>query len=293
MNPETVDAASFPFFDKGTWAAMFPHMHIEDNDFLQRQVLFQLDETSAESVRTLLHKEGYVQIDPPAWGLPLADMAQVVADLEARGLPTPFSFVYDEFWSLYFRLNKIIEVVLGKGFARLPDFWTWRIDPKQSQSGWRPHRDKGYQALFANGAPKSLTIWIPLSDSTTLNGCMYIVPADRDPTYGTAEDKVWRFAYPDIRALPAKAGTILCWNQAVLHWGSHASERESAARVSVAFEFQSASAEPFNQPLTDPYSIPDLKFRVQLIAKQILQYKHMYPLAPDIEKMAHTMLAAG
>ena len=43
--------------------------------------------------------------------------------------------------------------------------------------------DKGRRALFEDGSPKSLTTWIPLSNATALNGCMYIVPALHDPTF--------------------------------------------------------------------------------------------------------------
>ncbi len=119
---------------------------------------------------------------------------------------------------------------------------------------------------------------------------MYIVPADRDPTYNTAQEAERRFALADIRALPAPAGTIFCWNQAVMHWGSHASAGETQPRVSVAFEFQSAQAAPFNQPLTDPTEFPVFDFRMRLIAKQILQYQHMYPLAPEVARAAQAIL---
>jgi hypothetical protein len=213
-------------------------------------------------------------------------MAQLIKELESKGLPLPFSFVYDEFWCLFIRMHHLLEAMLGPGYLRLPDFWTWLVDPQKSQSGWRPHRDKGFISLNPDGSPKALTVWIPLTDSTPLNGCMYIIPADRDPTYGTQEDKNWKYAAADIRALPAQAGSILCWNQAVLHWGSHANSRETLPRVSLAFEFQAGDVPPFNQPLTKPLEIPDVDFRLRLIGKQILQYKHMYPLSPDIEALA-------
>jgi hypothetical protein len=274
------------------WRSFAPEMHIVDRDFLNSQTVFEVDDASLDNGRGLLKREGYFQIPPPDWGLPIAGMAGLVARLDATGLPAPFSFMYDEFWCLFFRLNRILEGMLGPGFFRLPDFWTWIVRPDRDDSGWQPHRDKTFpMALFDDGSPKSATVWIPLTDSTPLNGCMYIVPADRDPTYNTEQEKEWRFAYPDIRALPAPAGTIFCWNQAVLHWGSHACTRESAPRVSVAFEFQSGAVPPFNQPLTNPNEIPLFEFRVRLVAKQILQYKHMYPLAPEVERLADEILA--
>ena len=163
-----------------------------------------------ESLRGLMRTEGYFQLNPPQWGLPLADMAALVAELDKHGIPTPFAFLFDEFWLLFAKLKHLIEAQLGPGFFMLPDFWVWYVDPARDGRGWSPHRDKGYKSLREDGSPKSVTVWIPLSEATTLNGCMYLVPADRDPTYGTENDREWKFAYPDIRALPAQAGTRRC-----------------------------------------------------------------------------------
>jgi ectoine hydroxylase-related dioxygenase (phytanoyl-CoA dioxygenase family) len=217
-------------------------------------------------------------------------MANLVGSLIEKNIPAPFAFMYDEFWLLFTKLNKITESTLGQGFFRLPDFWVWSIDPQKNQSGWKPHRDKGYLSLNEDGSPKSLTYWVPLTASTTLNGCMYILPADRDPTYGKDNDSEWKINLPDIRALPANAGSVFCWNQAVLHWGSHASSRGHAPRVSIAFEFQDRDTPPMNSPLMDPYSIPNFEYRLKLICKQILQYRHMYPLDSEIEQIALKIL---
>ena len=279
--------------DRAYWAALLPDLHIDDVDFLRSFEPFPVARPVAEQVLALIRKEGYFQLDPPVWDLPLTRLAAAIDRLEASGVPVPFAFMYDEFWILFLRLSRVIETVLGPGYRRLPDFWTWRVDPAATQSGWQPHRDKGHWALFPDRSPKAVTVWIPLTDASTLNGCMYIIPADRDPTYGTEQDKEWKFAYVDIRALPAPAGSVFCWNQSVLHWGSRASERGGAPRISLAFEFQSGSVEPFNRPLTDPFEIPRFEFRTQLVAKQILQYKHMYPLPPALEATALDILAAG
>jgi hypothetical protein len=278
-------------YDRQFWRDFASDMHVEDVDFMRSQYVFNIEDHAANVLRALMLKEGYFQLQPQQWNLPLAGMAARVVDLDAAGLPVPFAFIYDEFWCLYFRLNKIIETVLGPGFVRLPDFWTWLIKPQQSETGWQPHRDRHYKALFEDRTPKAVTVWLPLTDATPLNGCMYILPAYRDPVYGTPQDKEARFDPPDIRALPALAGSILCWNQAVLHWGSHASERETKPRISVAFEFQSAKCEPFNKPVTSPSEIPGFLLRLKLVAKQILQYRHMYPLSSEIEKLANDIMA--
>ncbi|MBC5766938.1 phytanoyl-CoA dioxygenase family protein [Ramlibacter albus] len=277
------------FSSPGWWREFAPSLHVEDADFLAGQAVAEVDPATAESLRAAILKEGYFQLPPERWQLPIAGLAEAVQRLSTTDVPLPFSFVYDEFWCLYFRLNKLIEAVLGPGFQRLPDFWAWLVNPETEESGWAPHRDKGSRSLFPDGSPQSITIWLPLTDATPLNGCMYVVPADRDPVYGTPRDGERTFRYQDIRALPASAGSILCWNQALLHWGSRSCGRASGARVSVAFEFQAGGVPPFNEPLTNPYEIPGFDLRVRLIGKQLLQYTHMYPLSPQMQMLARIL----
>jgi hypothetical protein len=93
----------------------------------------------------------------------------------------------------------------------------------------------------------------------------------------------------NIRALPAPAGSLLAWNQAVLHWGGRASRLAEGPRSSAAFEFQRGDKAPFNRPLLDPKKAPPFHQRLGLVGKQVLQYKHMYPLAPDIAMIAEAL----
>ena len=122
---------------------------------------------------------------------------------------------------------------------------------------------------------------------------MYVVPADRDPSYGTDYDDKWTFEFPEVRALPAKPGDVFMWTQALLHWGAHASPRGETPRISMAFEFQHGGAEPFNEPLLKPLSILRFQDRLKLIGKQVLQYKHMYTLSPDLEALARDLVGGA
>lgn len=275
--------------DKQFWQRMAPKLNVENADLFSERQLFAADEAVIAAIMARLKTEGYFDIEALPWKLPLEEMVVVVREFHARGLPTVFAFVYDEFWAIYYALNRIVEGVLGKGFFRLPDFWAWFIDPAKAESGWKPHRDKTYLATFEDRSPMSLTIWIPLTDANPLNGCMYLVPADRDPAYGKFPPPPKIFNHEDIRALPASAGTVLSWSQNVLHWGSHSSPRAATPRVSIAMEFQSGKVKAMNSPVSNPYECPRLKFRLKLIGKQVLQYKHMYPLTPEIEKIAQSL----
>ncbi|MGE3692049.1 MAG: hypothetical protein AB7F98_11790 [Novosphingobium sp.] len=290
MSTGLIDKTRIGWTTDAFWRELCPALRIEDRDFISSLEQVADDEGQTQRLRDLIRNEGYFQLPPPEWQLPLEDMAALVAKLDAQGIPTAFAFVYDEFWALSVKLTRMLEGLLGPGFLRLPDFWCWHVDPARDESGWRPHRDKGHSSLRVDRSAKSLTVWLPLTESTTLNGCMYILPADRDPVYATVNDGQWQIDLPQIRALPAQPGTIFCWTQAVLHWGSHASPRESRPRISVAFEYQANDIPPYNEPLSPPLSTPVFDARLKLIAKQILQYQHMYPLRDDVKAIAQAML---
>ncbi len=122
---------------------------------------------------------------------------------------------------------------------------------------------------------------------------MYLVPPRLDPTYGTAEEKQWRFEYPSVRALPAMPGDALIWNQAVLHWGGKTSPLATESRISLAFEFQRLDVAPFNRPLIRPRACVPFDLRLKLVAKQILQYRHMYQFDPAMLEWAQDKTGAG
>ncbi|WP_322993730.1 phytanoyl-CoA dioxygenase family protein [Limnohabitans sp.] len=272
------------------WQELAPAFHVVDTAFLQSQTIWEADAQTLDTLRELMRVEGYFQLPPQQWGLPIEAMAELVKTLDSENLPLPFAFVYDEYWCLFVRMHRILGGLLGDGYLRRPDFWTWMVNPQKNESGWRPHRDNTHETLFPDKLPKTLTVWLPLTDATPLNGCMYIVPADRDPTYNTVDEKEWRYHPADVRALPAQAGSLFMWNQAVLHWGSHSSPRATDPRISLAVEFQSGNVPPYNQPLSKPLDMPSLPVRLKLVAKQILQYKHMYPLSAETETLAHSLM---
>lgn len=45
----------------------------------------------------------------------------------------------------------------------------------------------------------------------------------------------------------------------------------------------------YNSPLSHPLALPSFEHRVQLIGKQILQYRHMYPLSAEMEALARRL----
>jgi hypothetical protein len=232
-------------------------------------------------------------------------VGEAVKRCVAVGLPAVFAWIYDEPWACYARLRPVFAHFLGAEFKPLPAFWAWHVDPKKGETGWKPHRDNRYNSLAADGSPLSLTCWIPLSDANPLNSCMYIVPKHMDPGYstpaGTPEPPTPVFA---ARALPAKPGDYLLWDQCVMHWGGPTSEFAEHPRMSMALEFQRGDVRPIMQPFQrgehlpamspwleqKPY--PSFDVRLQLVARQILQYQHMYGLSQSLADLAAYLLTA-
>lgn len=269
-------------FSPEYWKEFAPELTIGDTDRLRGLVAsIQRPEEQREKTRRRMVREGYDHYVQPGLNSDRDKMVAVIERLHDRGYPPVFLFVYDEPWTIALEMQAELESIFGAQFLMLPDFWGWRVAP--GQAGWTPHRDKGHMALFPDGTPKSLTLWSPLTISHPLNGCMYVLPADRDPKYGTEQERDWELAGPTSRALPGEAGDVFVWNQAVLHWGGHsADEHDLPPRMSVAFEFQRADVSPYNKPLLPSDQIGDFYLRLRLIAKQVMQYRHMYSYTPDL-----------
>lgn len=272
------------------WRARAPSFHVCNEEFWRAVRYYHASNAEAADIESRVRREGYFRLRHD-FGLDLGAMAQTITALVADGIPPVFAFVYDEFWSLFHALDPVYGGVLGR-YGLLPDFWVWHVDASQGDAGWKPHRDKGRQSLRPDGSPLSLSTWIPLTDATPLNSCMYVVPADRDPTYGTERETEWLFELPSIRALPAVPGDVMMWTQALMHWGSRGSRSEKSPRISVSLEVQSTEAPPFNRPFLPSGQLIPFAMRLALIGKQMLQYRQMYRIDPTVEKLALELAAA-
>ena len=169
----------------------------------------------------------------------LACLRDTISSFHSLHIPVQFIFIYDEAWILFMRLHNIISAIVGSDYQRLPDFWSWRIDPAISDSGWGLHRDKSVEFLRDrlidpdSGLPRSLTVWIALTDANPMNSCMHVLPADRDPCYETMCDiknHSWSLSelFQNFRALPVTTGSVLMWNQVFIGgvvWGGRIQEK--------------------------------------------------------------------
>jgi hypothetical protein len=266
------------------WKELAPKLHIGKTI---GDDAFEVKDGAGKSEK--LVREGYIHLASPGLKCPFEEIAKIFTEIVSRGLPPVFSFVYDELWMLNKQLSHLMRVLLHKDYALLPAFWAWRVAP--GERGWKPHRDKLVGSLFPNKKPKSLTVWIPITEAHPLNGCMYVLPADRDPQYGinntcpfpglSAEE------LQEVRALPAKAGDVLVWTQHIFHWSGHAADRHDLPpRMSVSFEYQRGDTPAFKEPLLGSAIVPTFEERLALISKQVLQYRHMYGYHQDLTTVA-------
>jgi hypothetical protein len=123
---------------------------------------------------------------------------------------------------------------------------------------------------------------------------MYVLPASLDPNYlnsqvegRTATESIQMMNnLQAIRALPAKAGSILGWTHALFHWGSRSSLKAENPRISLSVEFQRGDIAPYETGLLDPLVLPTFSQRLHLIGRQILKYRHMYNLSDSLCELA-------
>jgi hypothetical protein len=238
-----------------------------------------------------MQKDGYFGDCDPRLQILAPAIAQTVRKLVRSGLPPVLVWIYDEPWECFRRLKSVIGFFLGADYKVLPSFWAWHVDPHNNEAGWGPHRDKSVGSLAPDGAPLSLTCWIPLSEANPLNSCMYVVPAYLDPHYNTGDNAP--FQTPHLaRAVPAKPGDFLVWNQAILHWGGLTSEFGEQPRISMALEFQRGDIAPFRPFLLNHEVLPPFGERVRLVSRQILQYTHMYGVPEKHVQLAQFLSTA-
>ncbi|MBI2699023.1 MAG: hypothetical protein CK429_19390 [Mycobacterium sp.] len=270
------------------WGELCPGMSIEAGGYARPAAVGEVTSLLAN-----LKREGYVQVPGALPETTVAPIRYAVSTLFQRGIPLAFAFVYDELWLAFQGLSSFLTSVLGEDYRALPDFWVWHVNPNENALGWGPHRDRVIPTLDPDNSPHTLTVWLPFTDATPLNGCMYMLPAHLDDRFRQrrwdGENNTVVYNLQDIRALPATAGSLLAWNQAVLHWGGRGSRLGAGPRISAAFEFQRADRPPFNNPLLDPARVPTFQERLGLIGKQVLQYRHMYPLSDEVAAIATSL----
>jgi len=261
---------------KEFWVDINPHLHITDEPFQGQN--YDCDSQRLDIATRQLEEDGYFKIESIVPNSMCEALVLGIENVVNCGLPAPFALVYDEYWEVYSRLQNMLSHFVGADVGLVPDFWMWHIAKDANMAGWGPHRDdeiEGRPVLREDGKPLILTVWIPFSNATPLNSCMYLLPLSRDPSY---PDKIEKNSLPEgalqhVRALPATPGTILGWNQYVLHWGGSNSKWANESRVSMAFYVQDISEMPFDLTVFDFERKVVLEDRLGVIGRMIWKYR--------------------
>jgi ectoine hydroxylase-related dioxygenase (phytanoyl-CoA dioxygenase family) len=205
----------------------------------------------------------------------------------AAGVATVGAFAADAPWELERALVPFADAALGAEARLRPALWAWHL-AGDAPRGWKPHRDRPALGADARGAPRSITLWVALTDATPDTGCMYCVPAPLDIQYANpaATDEVW--APQCIRALPAPAGSVLGWSSSLLHWGGIA-RAGAAGRISLSFEYQTADVPT---PSFARGWTPAPAERGELALEQWDAYVHMHEQPPAARERLSEFLRA-
>ncbi len=233
--------------DPAYWLELNPDLSLSDTPPAARAAAIDDEWAATERCRQRLCQEGYF-VTPAIVPTPLVTRLRIAVErIVARGLPPGCALMYDEFYQLYAGLLHAVVPILGAHPMLLPeDFWVFFVPPGDgAASYWTafpPHKDwvNVDPAVMAGELPTVLAGWVALSDVTTNDSCMYVVPGDVDNGYRSS-DRIVRtenFRLQDVRAVPARAGQVLLFSTHLSHWGSRSSRWATHPRISTSVFFQ-------------------------------------------------------
>lgn len=234
--------------DPDYWRSLSRGIPVDSLNYNLSEPAFSHDLVEA-SLRSL-RDHGYFHAGPLVSEPIVKQMRECVEAVKAAGWPPVFTFVYDPFWAAARTsfICRFLSDFLGAGFDIIMSrVWCYYIRPIRGAGGWTPHAD-AYR-----GHRNRITLWIPLTDATLDNGCMYVIPRDLiDDDRTPAEERLRASSLPSeyclqllhsCRALPAAAGSVLGWDPRTIHWGSKC-HAPGEPRISIGCEFVSHGVIP-------------------------------------------------
>jgi hypothetical protein len=221
--------------DPDYWRGVNPGSSISEVPLRDLQGYGEVAAQEVDRYEDQLREDRYFQTDPVIPEAMRQEMLGCIESVRKAGLPVMYALVYDVFYRAFYYFDTALAHVLGPEYKLIPNFWVYYIEPSDGGKGFEPHRDAEYaDTIGADGLPTVLTLWVAVTDATPLNSCMYVLPATRDPQYAQAihdlDTGATGFALEDVRALPARAGTLSCWDQYIFHWGRHTAGRRHLYR---------------------------------------------------------------
>jgi len=269
--------------DREYWRKLNPELNITDGSEIAPIKPIGVNEKIVASTKESLQLDGYFQLDQILDSLLLDRLAGAVEKIRESGWPTPFVFVYDEFWQLIHPLKQLFESLLGAELKLLPEFWCWYIDNTNDSKGIYPQRGRtAANTIDHDGSAKSLRIWIPLTDTNTTNGCLFAVPANYDTSYTSDLENRRVDNLQDIRAIPTRKGTVIAFTEALLHWSGRSSNKALQPSASICFVCQRGDVNPYEIPLLAPFALPSFEDRLGFIAQNVNRFREDANLSPEL-----------
>jgi hypothetical protein len=222
----------------------------------------------------------------------LAHLNAAIDAVTAAGWPAEFALVDDAFWlcARVPAIRALVEARLGQGYRQIPHVWLHVVRKVDGAGGWPPHFD-GFRQ-------NRISVWLALTDATTTNGCMFVVPPKSMPeSFRTL--KIETLPTMDVmramhatRAMPVGAGASLGWDFDVFHWGGRAVQ-PGLERRALSMEFLGAGESPEEDevPILDVDApLPSLDLRLKVIAIGLDTYSKREPLAARFRSLTDDLL---
>jgi hypothetical protein len=272
VDPRTIDAVFDAFAqrrrfgrrraeieDPEFWKSLNPHLTISEGPLADRVTPLPFDQAAAEWHAAFMQEEGYLQTPPVFSAAELAPLREAVERVVAADLPSGMVWLYDEFYLLLARVESILAPMLGRAPLLLPkDFWVFYVPAgtagRTGFGAYGPHRDYYVDEGYVAGTrPRVVNTWIPLTDVTTLDSCMYVVHPHGDADFLSTREEVRQdqLTLTDIRALPTPAGALIAFTSRIAHWGSRSSRFAAGPRIAMTCVLQRRDVPPFSREVID------------------------------------------
>lgn len=275
------------------WTSLSPASATATPDRSLLSGLLQASDHELKACYSELGAAGYSRLRQLLWhtiGISVQALAETMDCLEAKGFPPVFIFMYDQAWLLLAQLFRIAADILKSNVVEMSlNVFAWALhsaapDRRVGSNFGQPHRDQSYRDCHAeDGHLSMMTVWVSLVPVTLDNGCMYVLPSDRDPWLAQADHPL--HVRPDEQAvrplgepLPCEAGDVLMWRADLVHWGSACQATATQPRKSLATMFLRPGAGQRNTITAEELRAGlSMDARLRIVARTLLQYKSWYP----------------
>lgn len=267
------------------WLNRLPDFHINNSVFLQPCDYIHADQRALVESRDNLVEEGYFKLDSVIPAGLTNKLARGIASLHQIGILPVFAMVYDEYWEAFKKLSMILGTILDDDFMVLPDFWVWHVDRNQDSAGFAEHRDVFVNNTGKDGLPNLMSIWVPFTDASPENSCIYLLPSSLDEHHPDDLETI-KYNSQDIRAVPLKAGSVMGWDSTLVHWGGRSSKHARVPRINYAFYVQRPHKNQiYNLSINFSDMLP-FHGRLKLIATQLINFGQRYNYTGFVRQFA-------